>query len=252
MTRNCSPSAWSAGPPPTTGCSRRIPKNDKPLHDAVAYAQHLLPETTSEPIADFWEQIDGLMYGDEAVMGRIKDSTYYHGGLRVVIDFPGQWTIANPQGTVSAAAPGGREEAFIEVGRHPWQKRQSPERFLRNRLQRDDITSGEPVEINGMEGFLGETATEGTDARLKLIGVLYRAKDVFLFSGTAGPNGDPEAFRKDFLATMHALRNMTPEDAAGRERQAHSGHRRPPGPDLRRSRPPHAHSEGFPKRLCAC
>lgn len=189
------------------------PKNDKRLHDAVAYAQHLLPETTSEPIADFWEQIDGLMYGDEAVMGRIKDSTYYHGGLRVVIDFPDQWTIANPQGTVSAAAPGGREEAFIEVGRHPWQKRQSPERFLKDRLQRDDLTSGEPVEINGMEGFLGEAATEGTDARLKLIGVLYRAKDVFLFSGTAGPNGDPEAFRKDFLATMHALRNMTPEDA---------------------------------------
>lgn len=189
------------------------PKNDKRLHDAVAYAQNLLPETTTEPVADFWGLVDGLMYGDEAVMGRVIDTKYYHGGLRVVVEFPEQWSIANPQAAISATAPGGREAAYIEVGRHPWQKRQSPEKFLTQRLRRDDIVSGEAVEINGMEGYVGETSTEGSDAKLKMIGVLYRGKDVFLFTGAAGPKGDPETFRQDFLATMHALRNMTPEDA---------------------------------------
>lgn len=189
------------------------PKNDKRLHDAVAYAQNLLPETTTEPVADFWDLVDGLMYGDEAVMGRVIDRKYYHGGLRVVVEFPEQWTISNPQAAISATAPGGRETAYIEIGRHPWQKRQSPEKFLTQRLRRDDIVSGEAVEINGMEGYVGETSTEGSDAKLKMIGVLYRGKDVFLFTGAAGPKGDPETFRQDFLATMHALRNMTPEDA---------------------------------------
>ena len=189
------------------------PKNDKRLHDAVAYAQRLLPATTAEPVADFWEQVDGLMYGDEAVTGRVIGTTYYHGGLRVVVEFPDEWVIARPQAAISATAPGGRESAYIEIGRHAWQKRQSPEKFLTERLQRDDIVSGEAVEINGMEGYLGETSTEGSDAQLKLIGVLYRGKDVFLFAGAAGPKGDPAAFRRDFLATMHALRNMTPEDA---------------------------------------
>lgn len=141
------------------------------------------------------------------------DTKYYHGGLRVVVEFPEQWIIANPQAAISATAPDGRDAAYIEVGRHPWQKRQSPEKFLTQRLRRDDIVSGESVEINGMEGYVGETSTEGSDAKLKMIGVLYRAKDVFLFTGAAGPKGDPETFRKDFLATMHALRNMTPEDA---------------------------------------
>lgn len=189
------------------------PKNDKRLHDAVAYSRNLLPDTTAEPVADFWELVDGLMYGDEAVMGRVIGTKYYHGGLRVVVEFPEQWTIANPNATIGATAPGGREAAYIEIGRHPWQKRQSPEKFLTERLRRDDIVSGESIEINGMEGYVGETSTEGSDAKLKTIGVLYRAKDVFLFTGVAGPKGDPEAFRVDFLATMHALRNMTPEDA---------------------------------------
>lgn len=200
---------------PTTyhGLFASHPKNDKRLHDAVAYAQNLLPETTTEPVGDFWELIDGLMYGDEAVMGRVIGTRYYHGGLRVVVEFPEQWSIANPTAAISATAPGGREAAHIEIGRHPWQKRQSPEKFLTQRLRRDDIVSGEAVEINGMEGYVGETSTEGSDAKLKMIGVLYRAKDVFLFTGAAGPKGDPEAFRADFLATMHALRNMTPEDA---------------------------------------
>ncbi|MYE58594.1 MAG: M48 family metalloprotease, partial [Alphaproteobacteria bacterium] len=200
---------------PTTyhGLFASHPKNDKRLHDAVAYAQNLLPETTTEPVGDFWELIDGLMYGDEAVMGRVIGTRYYHGGLRVVVEFPEQWSIANPKAAISATAPGGREAAHIEIGRHPWQKRQSPEKFLTERLRRDDIVSGEAVEINGMEGYVGETSTEGSDAKLKMIGVLYRAKDVFLFTGAAGPKGDPKAFRADFLATMHALRNMTPEDA---------------------------------------
>ena len=189
------------------------PKNDKRLHDAVAYSQNLLPATTTEPVADFWELVDGLMYGDEAVMGRVIGTRYYHGGLRVVVEFPEQWSIGSPKAAISATAPGGREAAYIEIGRHAWQKRQSPEKFLTQRLRRDDIVSGESVEINGMEGYVGETSTEGSDAKLKMIGVLYRGKDVFLFTGGAGPKGDPEAFRADFLATMHALRNMTPEDA---------------------------------------
>ena len=195
------------------GLFRSHPKNDKRLHDAVAYAQRSLPDETATPLRDFWEMVDGIVYGDETMSGVVRDTTFYHGSLRIVVKFPDDWTVTKAKSDVSGTAPGGNAEAFIALGRHNADSRLSPLEFLTESLKRDDIESGESVEINGFQAYIGEVQNEGTDAKLKLIGLLYRDHSSFLFSGEAGPNGDPDAFREDFVATMHALRNMTAEDA---------------------------------------
>ena len=196
------------------GVFRSHPKNDKRLHDAVGNAlQYSLPGQIVEPLRDFWEMIDGVVYGDEARTGIVRDETFYHGDLRIVMEFPDGWTVTKSRTEVSGTAPGGNAEAFITLGHHAADTRSTPLEFLTETLKRDDIKSGESVEINGFEAYIGEVDNEGTDAKLKLIGLLYRERSAYLFSGEAGPNGDPEAFREDFVATMHALRNMTAEDA---------------------------------------
>ena len=195
------------------GLFRSHPKNDKRLHDAVAYAQQSLPPETAMPLRDYWEMVDGLLYGDETMTGVVRDTTFYHGNLRIVVKFPDDWTVRKTKSEVSGTAPGGNAEAFIALGRHNADSRLSPLEFLTESLKRDDIESGESVEINGFQAYVGEVQKEGTDAKLKLIGLLYRDHSSFLFSGEAGPNGDPDAFREDFVATMHTLRNMTAKDA---------------------------------------
>ena len=189
------------------------PKNDRRLHDAIAHAMPLQRDAVADPLEDFSAMLDGLAYGDESVGGVVKDGTFYHGGLRVAVAFPPQWRVANTQAEVTGVAPGGRDEARIAMGRHEWRKRESPREFLTERLQRADLKSGDEIEINDRKAFLGELEIEGGAEQLKLIGVLYRGKDVFLFTGAAGPKGDPAAFREQFLSTMQALRNMTAEDA---------------------------------------
>ena len=196
------------------GVFRSHPKNDKRLHDAVGNAfQYSLPGQVVEPLRDFWGMIDGIVYGDEARTGVVRDQIFYHGNLRIVVEFPDDWTVSKSQTEVIGTAPGGHAEAFIALGHHAADGRLSPLEYLTKVLKREDIKSGEPVEINGFDAYVGEVDNEGTDAKLKLIGLLYRERSAYLFSGEAGPNGDPEAFRADFVATMHALRNMTAEDA---------------------------------------
>ncbi len=195
------------------GVFRSHPKSDKRLHDVVAYAQQSLPAETATPLGDFWEMVDGIVYGDETMSGVVRDTTFYHGSLRIVVKFPDEWTVAKSKSDVSGTAPGGNGEAFITIGHHNADSRLSPLEFLTESLKRDDIESGESVEINGFQAYIGEVQREGTDAKLKLIGLLYRDRGAYLFSGEAGPIGDPDAFREDFVATMHALRNMTAEDA---------------------------------------
>ncbi len=64
------------------------PQNDKRLHDAIEENEQYLPEEMVEPVGDFWEMMNGLVYGNQAGAGIVKDQTFYHEGLRVVVTFP--------------------------------------------------------------------------------------------------------------------------------------------------------------------
>lgn len=195
------------------GLFRSHPKNDKRLHDAVAYAQSSLPDQSVEPLRDFWEMMDGLLYGDETMTGVVRDRTFYHGSLRIAVKFPDDWSVTKSKTEVSGTAPGGTAEAFIALGLHAADSHLTPLEYLTERLERDDITSGQSLEIDGAPAYIGEVQNEGTDAKLKLIGLRYWGRNAYLFSGEAGPNGDPDAFKEEFAATMHGLRTMTAEDA---------------------------------------
>ena len=188
------------------------PKQDKRLHDAVTYSQQFLPDELVEPVGDFWSLMNGLVYGDEAARGLVRDSTYYHSALRVVIEFPDKWQVGYSSSRVNGVAPGGAGVATISVMRHQPVKRKTPAKYVTDVLKRDDVTSGSEVEINGNEAYIGEVDTSASNVQLGLIGVLYHRNDVFFFKGECGPNGDPQAFRQEFRTTMNALRPMTQDD----------------------------------------
>lgn len=188
------------------------PKQDKRLYDAVAYSQKFLPDRLHEPEGDFWNLMNGLVFGDEAARGLVRDNTYYHSALRVVIEFPDKWQVGYSSQRVQGVAPGGVGIGAISVMRHQPVKRKSPAKYVTDVLKRDDVTSGEEVEINGQEAYIGEVDTSGSNILLGLIGVLYTRSDVFFFKGECGPKGDPETFQEEFRATMNALRPMNQDD----------------------------------------
>ena len=188
------------------------PKNDKRLHDAVSYAQNMLPEQLVMPVGDFWGLLEGLVYGDQAAAGAIRGSEFFHSGLRVVVQFPTGWNITSSQSEVIAKAPGNGVEGTIRMARHEVPKRESPGEYPTKVLQRDDILGGEEQVINGQEAWVGEVDASGSTTPLKLMGVIYKGRDLFLFNGECDAEGDPEKFREAFLATLQGLRPMSAED----------------------------------------
>ena len=202
----------AAKAPTYHGLTASHPRNDRRLHAAVEYARGMAPGETAEPLGDFWTLMDGLVYGDEASEGSVRDETYYHGGLRVVMPFPEGWSVTAPQTQVVGVAPGGKAEATITVTRHEMVKRRTPEEYVVKVLQRDDVEDGRELEINGAPAFIGEIDTSESNAQLQLIAVLYLRQDVFLLKGECGPQGDLERFRAQFEETLAALRPMTSDD----------------------------------------
>ena len=193
------------------GLFRSHPREDRRLHQAVAHARSITSGELAEPVGDFWELVNGLTFGDEAAAGLVKDETFYHGGLRIVLEFPKGWKVAAPNTQVVGQAPGGKEEASITFSKQQLVRRKSPEEYVTDVLKRDDVT-GEETEIKEQPAYLGEIDVGESASKLQLIAVLYRGQDVYLFRGECGPNGDPERLREQFMATIERLRPMTPED----------------------------------------
>lgn len=188
------------------------PRNDLRLHEAVGYARSLAQDEKAEPVGDFWAMMDGLAYGDEAAGGLVRDSSFYHTGLRVVVKFPDDWALSANRSRVRARAPGGNAEGWVTVANHPHVKRTTPRKYVTKVLRRDDLVSGEDLEIGGQPAFIGELDTADSNVQLQLIAVLYRGKDVYLFKGECGEKGDPERFRETFRSVVAGLRGMTVED----------------------------------------
>ena len=189
------------------------PRNDLRLHEAVAYARSLASGEMAEPTGDFWALMDGLAYGDEAAGGLVRDGSFYHSGLRIVVPFPDGWALRANRARVQGTAPGGRVEGFLTVAHHAHVKRTSPRKYVTKVLKRDDLLGGVDLQIDGQPAFIGELDTGESNVQLQLIAVRYRGKDVYLFKGECGEKGDPAAFREKFRALVDGLRGMTEADA---------------------------------------
>lgn len=189
------------------------PRNDKRLHDAVEQSEGLVPDTLREPERDFWKMIDGLVFGDEAATGLIKDQTYYHGGLRVAITFPDGWDVLNTAAEVLGRAPAGVTEASIAVQRlNPPGEEQTPEEFVQKTLKRDDVKNGQSTEISGYPAYVADIEVAGGAAQARKIAVIYKDDSVYLFKGEVGAVGDVATFEENWRKTLESFRAMTADD----------------------------------------
>jgi len=189
------------------------PKNDKRLHDAVEKALSVLPEQTAEPVGDFWSHLDGLVYGNQASAGIVKDHAFYHAGLRFVVEFPQGWDVSNTTSRVMGRDPAGTGKGYITLQRQePPEKEQTPKQYVTDTLKRDDVTGGEELEVNGYPVFIGTLDASKTKSAASLIAVLVKDGGVYLFKGEAGEGADVDAFGRAFRATVESFRDLTPAD----------------------------------------
>lgn len=188
------------------------PRNDKRLNDAVGKSQHLFPDELREPEGDFWEMIDGLVYGSESATGLIKGTSYYHGSLRVTVQFPDLWDVSNTAVEIIGKAPGATDTVITLRRVNPSTEPQSPAQYVTDTLKRDDVVDGEELEINGFAAFIGTIEVADGSAQLRKIAVIYKDGGVYLFRGEVGQVGDPAAFEEQWRATVESFRAMTAAD----------------------------------------
>ncbi len=189
------------------------PAHQKRLHELVQSSQHLFPDELAEPERDFFAMLDGLTFGDETATGVVKDGVYYHGALRLLIEFPEGWDVRATPSEVFGVPPAGQPKAQIGVKRQsPPEEEQTPEEYLTKTLRRDDLENGEEIAVGPYPGYIAEVDVASGTAQKRMIAVLYKDGGVYLFNGELGAAGDPETFAQDFKDTVMSFRAMTAAD----------------------------------------
>jgi predicted Zn-dependent protease len=169
---------------------------------AVAAARNAA-QVTAEP-ADgyvtnrnlYMQAIDGLAFGTSRAQGVVRDNRFYHADMGITMAFPRGWIIENQQDRILAYTKGQESVMQIQVAPRPDNK--SPREYLLEKLKGPLLAGGQPVTINGMDGYSVLTRTgsplDNGAGPVRYI-VIYRGKSAFTYAGASrsARDGKPEA-----------------------------------------------------------
>jgi predicted Zn-dependent protease len=195
------------------GIMRSHPEHQKRINDLALREDQYQTGDLIEPERDFYGMLNGLVFGDQAATGVAKGNKFYHGALRIVIEFPKDWDTVMAGAAVLGRAPA-PETATITVQRHlPAGSGQTPETYVKETLKRTDVINGESFKLGEFDAYAGEIKqADPNSPKKQTIGVVFRLGEVFLFRGELPTGGDLKAFEAIFRTTMGGLRGMTIED----------------------------------------
>jgi predicted Zn-dependent protease len=159
----------------------------------------------------YMQAINGLAFGSSKAQGVVRDNRFYHADMGITMAFPRGWNIENHRDRILGFTKNQESVMQITVSAKP--DRQSPREFLIDRLKGATLAGGEPVTINGMEGYSvltrnGSPLDNGVGP-VRWI-TLYRGGSAFLFAGASksARDGKPEAdgLIRSVAETMRDLR----------------------------------------------
>ncbi len=117
-----------------------------------------LPAEVVEPVGDFWEMIDGLVYGNQAGCRDRQGSDVLPRRTSNRRDLPGRVGMCRiRRRRVTGVSPSGHIAGNITFQRQGAPKaKQTPKEYVTDTLKRDDIVSGEDIKVGEYAGYIGK------------------------------------------------------------------------------------------------
>ncbi|MEP7313967.1 MAG: M48 family metalloprotease [Pseudomonadota bacterium] len=158
----------------------------------------------------YLQAIDGLPYGSSRAQGIVRDNRFYHADMGITMAFPRGWIIENQRDRIVAYTRA--KDTFMQITVAPKPERKAPREFLLENLKGRSLAGGEPLAINGMDGYAMLTRNGSpldNGAGPVRWGALYRGNSVFLVAGASksAKDGRPEADGL-FRSVMETVRDL--------------------------------------------
>lgn len=182
------------------------PSNDQRLKQVVQEAERYTVKTPRENRNGYLQKIAGMVFGDSAEQGVIRNSALLHEKLGFGIQFPADWRVQNQPSRVVAVSP--QNDALFEL--RPGPKHERTMETLQN-LKLDPGVRYVAGKINGYPASFAAGALQGKPLLASAVA----------FNGTqylmAGLSRDAKAYTQhsDALkATINSFHALTPAQRA--------------------------------------
>ncbi|WP_339844195.1 M48 family metalloprotease [uncultured Halopseudomonas sp.] len=184
------------------------PTHDQRLQQVVEQAR-ALTTGASQRVGrdDYLKAIEGMVYGDSAAQGVIRDQRFYHVPLNMRLDYPSGWTIINRPDVVLGHTPD--ESAFIAMTLETVTAGSDVRELLRQRAGgKARLTQEQMFSGSGYKGVMA--ILPGQNPRR--VGAILRNDQLFLFIGAVRGQTRLETHDSGFVSVIRSFAGLSASD----------------------------------------
>jgi len=128
------------------------PDNDTRLHEVVGAAGKVASVERRPDNRDlFLTRISGTPVGASEAQGVTRGTRFYHAHMGFTVAFPSGWIVQNQPTKLVAVTP--QKDVTLQLFTLPVPPGANPEQFLLRNLQGARVEKGEPLQVNGLQGY---------------------------------------------------------------------------------------------------
>jgi predicted Zn-dependent protease len=191
------------------------PDNDQRLREVVKAAEKIQVSDTQDPGRErYLKAIEGLPVGTSRAQGVLKGNRFYHANLGFTVAFPSGWTVENRADRILAISP--RKDSVMQMQTLAPPPNTNPQQLLSRLLAGKNAAPGEPIEINGLQGYTTVVRSERTDfgvvpARYT---VIYHNNLAYIFAGVSKASNTVPAADPLFMSATKTFRRLRSNEYA--------------------------------------
>jgi predicted Zn-dependent protease len=192
------------------------PDNDQRLREVVKAAEKAGGQGDKGNVTDkadpgrekFLRAIEGIPFGNSRAQGVLKGNRFYHANLGLTVVFPKGWTVENQPDRLSAISPG--KDSILQMQTQAPPPNTGPREFLSRVLAQTNAGQGEPVEINGLQGYTAVVRSARTEfgvvpARYV---VIYYNNLAYVFAGASKASSGVPSADALFMSSIKTFRRL--------------------------------------------
>ena len=177
------------------------PENEQRVREIVQHAALLRNDDSDSTGDDYLKRCEGLVFGDNAHDGVVRDGVFYHGDLGIALRLPAGWRAVNRPDRLIAIAPKGA--ARLEL-RTPVKAAGTPVEFLRGAASTTDVTA---LDINGLPAAM--TRSTG-----RVSAAVFHAGRAYLIEGTTPRLAAIDTDQTPLVESIRSFHAMTAAERA--------------------------------------
>jgi predicted Zn-dependent protease len=187
------------------------PDNDQRLKEVVKAADKIDSEGDKvDPGRDrYLQAIQGLPVGTSRAQGVLKGNRFYHATLGFTFAFPSGWNVENQADRILAVSP--KKDSVVQMQMQPPPPNTGPQQLLSRLLAGQNAGPGEPIEVNGLQGYTAVVRSARTQLGVvpARYAVVYYNNLAYVFAGASkGSSGNAPSADALFMSTIKTFRRL--------------------------------------------